>query len=92
MQLVQGEIMQISITIILLFNFEKKHLIRLSVSSKLQNKFPLSFYCLPCFVLERQTEKKNVKSNLNKFRLHAVAEFATHWANRHGALLPRSKV
>ena len=27
----------ISITIILLFNFEKKHLIRLSVSSKLQN-------------------------------------------------------
>ena len=36
-QLVQGEIMLISITIILLFNFEKKHLIRLSVSSKLQN-------------------------------------------------------
>ena len=34
-QLVQGEIMLISITIFLLFNFVKKHLIRLSVSSKL---------------------------------------------------------
>ena len=36
-QFVQGEIMLISITIILLFNFEKKHLICLSGSSKLQN-------------------------------------------------------
>ena len=49
---------------------------------------PLSFYCLPCFVLER----KNLKTNLNKFCLHAVAEFATHCSNRHGALHPRSKV
>ena len=36
-QLVQGAITLTSITIILLFNFEKKRLIRLSVSSKLQN-------------------------------------------------------
>ena len=36
-QLVQCEIMLISSTIILLFNFEKRHRIRLSVSSKLQN-------------------------------------------------------
>ena len=57
-QLVQGAITLTSITIILLFNFEKKHLIRLSVSSKLKNYFPLSFYCLPCFVLGRKTEKK----------------------------------
>ena len=56
-QLVQGEIMLISITIILLFNFEK-NISCLSVSSKLQNEFPISFYCLPCFVLERKTEKK----------------------------------
>ena len=37
-QLVHGVIMLISITIILLCNFEKKkHLVRLSVSSVLQN-------------------------------------------------------
>ena len=36
-QLVQGVIMLISITIIIFLNFEKKHLVRLSVSSVLQN-------------------------------------------------------
>ena len=59
-QLVQGVIMLISITIILLFNFEK-YLVRLSVSSELQNQFSLSVYCLLCFVLERKTEKKNLQ-------------------------------
>ena len=61
-QLVHGVIMLISITIILLCNFEKKkHLVRLSVSSVLQNQFPLSVYCLLCFVLQRKTEKKNLQ-------------------------------
>ena len=40
----------------------------------------------------REKRKKNLKINLNKFCLHAVARFATHCANRHGALLPRSNV
>ena len=59
-QLVQGVIILISITIILLFNLKKKHLVRLSVSSELQNQFSLSVYCLLCFVLERKTQKKTL--------------------------------
>ena len=56
-QLVQGVIMLISITIILLFNFETN----ISYVFLFLRNFkisPLSVYCLLCFVLERKTEKK----------------------------------
>ena len=87
MQLEQGVIMLISITIILLFNFEKKTS-RTSFcffgTSKLVSHQCLLF-TLFCFT-EKNGEKK-LTINLNKFCLHAVAGIATHCANRHGALL-----
>ena len=86
-QLVQGVIMLISITIILLFNFEKKTS-RTSFcffgTSKLVSPQCLLF-TLFCFT-EKNGEKK-LTINLNKLCLHAVAGIATHCANRHGALL-----
>ena len=55
-QLVQGVIMLISITIILLFNFEKTSHTSFCFfgTSKLVSP---QFYCLLCFVLERNGEK-----------------------------------
>ena len=67
----QGEIMLISITIVLLFNFEKNILYVFLFSSKRQISFPSVFTVN--LVLDRKTEKKNVTSNLNKFCLHVVA-------------------
>ena len=87
-QLVHGVIMLISITIILLCNFEKKKTSRTSFcffgTSKLASPQCLLF-TLFCFT-EKNGEKK-LTINLNKFCLHAVAGIATHCANRHGALL-----
>ena len=65
LQLVQGVIMLILITIILLFNFEE------NISYVfLFFRIPLSFYGLLCFVLERKGRK-----NLT---INAVAGFAMH--------------
>ena len=55
----QGVIMLISITIILLFNFETN----ISYVFLFLRNFkisPLSVYCLLCFILERKTEKKTL--------------------------------
>ena len=56
-QLLQGVIMLMSITTILLFNFETN----ISYVFLFLRNFkisPLSVYCLLCFVLERKTEKQ----------------------------------
>ena len=79
----QGEIMLISITVILLFNFEKN----ISYVLLFLRNFKISF---PQFLLF--TLRKNLATNLNKFCLHAVPGFATHCANRHVALQTRGKV
>ena len=50
------------------------------------------FLLLTLFCFREKNGEKNLTTNLNKFCLHAVARFATHCANRHGALHPRSKV
>ena len=58
-QLVEGVIMLISITIILLFNFETN----ISYVFLFLRNFkisPFSVYCLLCFALERKTEKKTL--------------------------------
>ena len=56
----QGVIMLISITIILLFNFETNisYVFLFLQNFKIS---PLSVYCLLCFVLERKTEKKTLQ-------------------------------
>ena len=68
-QLVQDEIMPIS-TIILLFNFEKKHLICLCLfeTSKLVSP-PFLLFTLFCF--REKNGEKNLTTNLNKFYSHA---------------------
>ena len=55
----QGEIMLISITIVLLFNFEKNILYVFLFSSKRQISFPSVFTVN--LVLERKTEKKTLQ-------------------------------
>ena len=91
-QLVQGVIMLISITIIIFFNFEKKTS-RTSFCFFGTSKL-VSTQCL-LFTLFYFTEKngeKKLRINFNKFCLHAVAGIATPCAYRHGALLLRSNV
>ena len=92
-QLVQGEIMLISITINLLFNFEKKK--NITYVFLLLRTFKISFpsvFTIYLVLFYREKRRKNLTTNLNKFCLHAVAGFATHCANCRGALHPRSKV
>ena len=57
----QGEIMLISITIILRFNFEKNISYVFLFLRNFKISFPSEFYFLLCFVLERKTEKKNLQ-------------------------------
>ena len=44
------------------------------------------FLLFTLFCFREKNREKNLTTNLNKFCLHAVAGFATHCANRHGAL------
>ena len=84
MQLVQGVVMLMSITIILRFNFgkEKKNI---SYVFLFLCNFKVSFHSVLLFNLFCFREKnggKNLTINLNKFCLNAVAGFATQCANR----------
>ena len=90
-QLVQGEILLISITVILLFNFEKNISYVFLVLRNFKISFP-SVFTVYLVLFWREKRRKNLTTNLNKFCLQAVAGFATHCANNHGALHPRSKV
>ena len=90
-QLVQGEIILISITIILPFILKKTShtsFCFFDISKLVSPQYLL--FTLFCF--REKNGEKNPATNLNKFCSHAVAGFATHCANRHGALHPRSKV
>ena len=90
-QLVQGEIMLISITITFFLILKKTSQTSFFFfeTSKLVSP---QFFLFTLFCFREKKRRKNLTTNLNKFCLHAVAGFATHCANRHGALHPRSKV
>ena len=90
-QLVQGEIMLISITIIL-FNFEKKNI---SYVFLFLRNFKISLPSVLLFTLFSFREKngeKTLKLTSINFVYMRLPDFATHCANRHGALHPRSLV
>ena len=75
----QGEIMLISITIILLLNFKKN----ISYVFLFLRNFKISFpsvFTVYLALFWREKRRQNLTTNLNKFCLHAVAGFATHCA------------
>ena len=79
MQLVQGEIMLILITIILLLNFKKN----ISYVFLFLRNFKISFpsvFTVYLALFWREKRRQNLTTNLNKVCLHAVAGFATHCA------------
>ena len=80
-QLVQGEIMLISITIILLFNFEKKNMSYVFLSLRTCKICFPSVFTIYVVLFYREKRRKNLATNFNKFCLHAVAGFATQCAN-----------
>ena len=70
-QLVQGVIMLISITIILRFNFEKRNI---SYVSLFLRNFKISFLSVFTVYFVLFYREKNLTISLNKFCLHAFAD------------------
>ena len=79
-------IMLISITITPVVSSDK-HLICLFLSLELHNLLPTAQFLYTFYVY-----LVVFQSTFNKFCLHAVAELATHYANRHGVLHARYTV